>query len=87
MKLEVKKTVIEEIEVEFPFYTKTNAHVFKHVNESKCISIFMGYNGLTFDYSQHGYVLNEWMTAERATEDEFEAAKAEFIRLMNETHD
>ena len=87
MKLEVKKTVIEEIEVEFPFYTKTNVHVFKHVNESKCISICKGYNGLTFSYSQHDYVSSEWMTAERATEAEFEAAKAEFIRLMNETHD
>ena len=87
MKLEVKKTVTEEIEVEFPFYTKTIAHVFKHVNESKCISIFKGHNGLTFDYSQHDYVSSEWMNAERATKEEFEAAKAEFIRRMNEPHD
>lgn len=87
MKLEVKKTVTEEIEVEFPFYTKTIAHVFKHVNESKTISIFIGYNGATFDYSQHDYVSSEWMNAERATEEEFEAAKAEFLRLINETHD
>lgn len=87
MKLEVKKTVTEEIEVEFPFYTKTNCHVFKHVNESKCISIYYGYNGLTFSYAQHDFVSSEWMHAERATEEEFEDAKAEFIRLMNETHD
>ena len=43
----------------------------------------MGYNGLTFSYSQHDHVSSEWMNAERATEEEFEAAKAEFIRLMN----
>ena len=66
---------------------KTKCHVFKHVNESKCISIYYGYNGLTFGYSQHDFVSSEWMNAERATEEEFEAAKAKFIQLMNEPHD
>ena len=63
MKLEVKKQLQRKLK-NFLFTQKTNAHVFKHVNESNVYQ-FLGYNGLTFDYSQHGYVLMEWMLKEQ----------------------
>ena len=89
MKLKNRKKVVEEIDITFPYFTSNSAHCFMFTENGTCFQVSAYFKQMQV-HQKHSFPMS-WMLHEEISKEEFitefEVAKAEFIRLMNETHD
>lgn len=81
MKLEIKKELIEYVEVELPFYKKSNCSYYKVYSEKKCIQV------CTLETSEDiGNVTNRcaFINTEDCTKKEFDQAYERISNLLND---
>jgi hypothetical protein len=70
MKIKVKKTIEEEIDVQFPMYRKTFTH-FAKCTEDRIICVFK-YS--VYTYGKTNEEIHNYLTKEESTKEEFEEA-------------
>ena len=71
MKLTIKKTITEEVELTFPAYRKSVAHHVKLISEKESIVITRGHKDEYFSIDYRNYLPTEWINETEATEQEF----------------
>lgn len=81
MKLEIKKELIEYVEVELPFYKKGICHWYKVYQEDRCLRVC--------DLNNHeeiGLINNDcaFMSTEDCTKEEFDQAYEKISNLLND---
>lgn len=75
--IEVTEKVKKEIEIQFPYYTKSDYRIYKFIDEKFCIEVYQGLSDFSIDFSPYKtYAL----PYEPATVEEFEA-KLNIVKL------
>lgn len=81
MKIEIKETT--EIEIELPYYTKSEIHFFRFDENQNCICVLenssCGFSITKFPKSQ---TPESWYLYKEITKEEFEAKFNEVIKLL-----
>ena len=85
MKTKITKTIIEEIEVTFPFYKKTIAHRYKIIDENNTICVMRGFKDKTFCIEKRDYLSEDIFLKHDCTESEFMEWFNETILLITES--
>ena len=70
MKVTIEKTekVKKEIDIEFPYYTKSDYRIYKFIDENNCLEVYKGITDFSIDFSPYKtYAL----PYEPATDEEF----------------
>ena len=76
MKLKVKKTVEQEIEITFPYYTKCLSDHARYDDETNCVRVTSTHISISDGYPQ------DWLTDTPCTKAEFDAAFTETLNLI-----
>lgn len=83
MKIKIKE--ITEIEIEFPYYTKTNSHMFKFINERTIIVIHSGFQYKSFSIEKIDMDIPEtWLNNKKSTKEEFDAEYNKVLKLIQD---
>ena len=83
MKLKIKE--ITENEIEFPYYTKTNSHMFKFIDEHTIIVVHFGFEYKSFSIEKLDMdIPKAWICDKKSTKEEFEAEYNKVLKLIQD---
>ena len=81
MKLKIEKTVVEEIEVEYPYFTSNRVHYFMFAEDGTCLQVS--------EYAQSVQVHQKdafpmsWMLHEKISEEDFREEHQKMVETFN----
>ena len=53
IKIEVTEKVKKEIEIQFPYYTKSDYRFYKFIDENNCLEVYKGITDFSIDFSPY----------------------------------
>lgn len=82
MELQINKTVTNEVDVEFPFYTQDGTLFCMFINFGHGLSIQLYPNSGNISIHS-GVIPNEWMLNQQCTEEDFTRAFTKAVDILN----
>ena len=85
MKIEIKETTekITEIEIELPYYTKSDTYFFRFDENQNCLYVFgNSLCGFSITKLPKSQTPESWYLYQKITKEEFEAKFNEVIKLL-----
>ena len=83
MKLKIKETAEKKIDVEYPYYTKSNAHMFKFIDEHTIIVVHFGFEYKSFSIEKLDMdIPKAWICDKKSTKEEFDAEYNKVLELI-----
>lgn len=68
VKIESSEKAVKEIDIDFPYYTKSSNSIYKFLNERNCIEVYIGFDNFSIDHTPYKTFA---LAFEPSTSDEF----------------
>lgn len=68
LKIETREKAVKEIDIDFPYYTKSTHSFYKFLNENNCIEVYIGFDNYSIDHTPYKTFA---LAFEPSTSDEF----------------